>query len=214
MSLHTYNDSLGRFPQTAMPHPRLPLEERLSWFVTVMPFIESNRIYNKMDRDQGWAAEENRFAALLVVRSFQCPAYPEQRPVSTLAPTHYPGLTGLGADAAALPRDDPRAGFFGDERKLVYEDFKGRGSDIVVMAETTRASGAWTAAGTPTSRCVDPNGGPYIGRGGQFGGMHSGGANAALADGTVRLFSDRMDPAAWEALATLRGRPAGAGGGE
>lgn len=208
LSLHDYQAFYGSFPEAAMPNPALPAEGRLSWLVAVVPFVESDNVYARMDKGKGWEAEENRFAALTPRAYLHCPAAPEGVPDSTLVPTFYVGLAGVGADAAALPAGDPRAGFFGYERKLTSKDIRGNEDNLLMAAETARAEGAWTAAGRPTVRGLERGGPPYLGDGGQFGGLHRGGANAVFADASVRFLPRRTAPEVLEALVTLR---AGAG---
>ncbi len=199
----TYN---GRFPGAAMPNPDLLPEKRLSWIVATIPFVEGTILFNKMEEEKAWDAEENRYLALTDVKLLQCPAYPERPSVSTLAPSDYLGIAGVGADAIALPAENSRAGFFGYERSIKMEDLKDRTGSVLIIAETSEASGAWTAAGTPTTRGLLPNDSAYIGAGGQFGGNHRGGANVAFVDGSVRLIEKSIDPAVWEAMATLSGK--------
>ena len=202
-SVSDYADANNSLPPAAMPNPALPTERRLSWLVLIMPYIEANRIYSKMDKDKGWEAEENRFAALTPFRCFQCPSYPQGTPVSTLAPTDYVGIAGVGADAAALPKSDPRAGFFGYGRQPTSKDIQGRTSTLLVAAETGRAFGSWTAAGPPTARGLE-DGSPFLGRGGQFGGLHREGTNVLMADDSVRLLGADTSADVLESMAVLR----------
>jgi prepilin-type processing-associated H-X9-DG protein len=102
--------------------------------------------------------------------------------------------------------EDRRAGFFGYERTFKLEDFKNHAGSILMLAETSQLNGAWTAAGLPTTRGLIPDGSPYMGAGGQFGGNHRHGANVAFADGSVRFVEQSIDPAVWEAMATLSGK--------
>jgi prepilin-type processing-associated H-X9-DG protein len=118
-------------------------------------------------------------------------------------PTHYLGPSGVGADAASLPAGAPGAGAFGYDRKLALADVQRPAADVLVVIETGNASGAWTAAGPPTVRGLDPGHLPYLGANGRFGGNHPGGANAAFADGSVRFLSDQMSPRELEALVTV-----------
>jgi prepilin-type processing-associated H-X9-DG protein len=209
LSLQNYEGTCRRFPAAAIPNPDLPPERRLSWVVDLVPFIEATDLYKKMDKTKGWDAEENRFAALFRWRTFNCPSYPERPPVSTLVPTHYLGASGLGPDAVSLPADAPGAGFFGYDRKLTRTDLQRPAADILALIETGNAGGAWTAAGPPTVRGLDPSRPPYLGADGTFGGNHPGGANAAFADGSVRFLSDRSSPRELEALVTINPRAAG-----
>jgi prepilin-type processing-associated H-X9-DG protein len=199
----TYAD---RFPEAAIPNPKLSPEKRLSWIVATVPFVEATNLYNIIDKEKSWDAEENRFAALLPLRYLECRSYPERPPTSTLSPTHYVGISGIGDEAIKLPREDPHAGAFGYDRSAKLTDLNRGTSKTVLVVETSQASGAWTAAGTPTTRGLDPNGAPYLGVNGQFGGNHPHGANAVFADGSVRFIEQTIDPAVWEQMATLSGR--------
>jgi prepilin-type processing-associated H-X9-DG protein len=207
-----YADSFhGTFPQAGELNPRSPRpveppEKRLSWLVAIFPYLEANTLYNDLSHDKTWDAEENRFAALTDCRIFQCPGYPDRPPASTLVSTHYVGITGIGADAITLPLDDPRAGILGYDRKVTEKDLSRGSSETVLVVETSQASGAWTAAGPPTARGLEPRGSAYFGGQGQFGGNHRGGANAGFADGSVRFIEQSIDPAVWEAMATLSGK--------
>ena len=205
MALGNYHDSWGRFPPAAVPNPDLPPEKRLSWLAAIMPYMESNSLWAKLDKKKPWDAEENRFAALTVFRAYQCPSYPSREPVSTLAPTHYLGIAGIGPEAALLPPDDPRAGFFGYERKLRLEDIKDSPDTTLLAVETSAADGSWTAGGSATVRGLDPSKPPYLGAEAQFGGNHKGGANAVFADASARFLHDSLDARVFEALATTAG---------
>jgi len=202
----------GRYPAAAMAIPEGPPgagpysiartwseqmlpERRLSWLVDLIPFIEQTDLYTRIDKTQGWDAEENRFAALLSVKLFHCPGYPERPPASTLWPSHYVGITGGGEDAAWLSSGDPRAGFFGYNRTASMKDL-GRGtSATLVAAETSAAEGAWTAAGE-TVRGFDA-------AGAHFGGNHRGGCQAVFADGSVRFLDAKLSEAEWMRMVVL-----------
>lgn len=194
------------FPRDAKDNPDLPLEKRLSWIVHIYPYVEASNLYSKMNHTKGWDAEENRFAATEVrLKIVVCPGCAALRG-HDFVPTCYVGITGIGADAVNLPIGDGRAGFFGYERTLKREDLKNRAGSILMLAETSQVHGSWTAAGSPTTRGLIPDGSPYIGTGGQFGGNHRQGVNVAFADGSVRFIEQPIAPAEWEAMATLSGK--------
>jgi hypothetical protein len=196
LSVENYRDTYERYPPAAMPNAGLPPEKRLSWLVHVMPFVEANDIYSRMDKTKGWDAEENRFAALLIFKTFQCPSYPDRPPTSTLLPAHYIGIAGIGEDAASLPAGDARAGFFGYEQTLHSKDLVRGASETAVATETSAAEGAWTAAGPPTVRGYDP-------ATSHFGGNHRGTCLLLFADASVRMIDAKMSDAEWKRMAVL-----------
>ena len=205
LALRNYSETMDHCPSAAEPNPDLPPERRLSWLVTLGPYIEASNPCVGMERKKGWDAEENRYLALTTIKLFHCPAFPEQPPVSTLFPTHYIGIAGLGADAATLPQGDASAGFFGYKRNLSRAEIEGSANALLVAIETSHPSGAWTAGGPPTVRGLEENGVPYLGADGQFGGLHPGGTNALFADGSVRFLAPSTDPALMRAMVTIRG---------
>ncbi len=206
LAIRNYHESHNQFPKAALPNPELPPEGRQSWIVEIWPFVEAGPLYSRIDHKKAWDAEENRFAALTILRTLQCPAHRERPPDSAFFSSHYLGIAGLGVDAIDLSLEDSRAGFFGYDRTLRLKDLKDRADSLLMIAETSKARGAWTAAGPPTSRGLDPSRSPYLGVDGQFGGNHPSGANVVFADGSVRLIEKTIDPAVCEAMATLSGK--------
>jgi prepilin-type processing-associated H-X9-DG protein len=202
----SYHDSHKHFPLAGEQNAALLPQERLSWFVSIGPYVESTYLYLKADRTKGWNAEENRYLALTGMGYVQCPGYPDRLPESTLMPTHYVGIAGLGVDAAALAEDNPDAGFFGYERKLSFDTLKRPSSTVLVAVETLYAHGAWSASGPPTARGVVEDS-PYLGADGQFGGIHAAGANALFADCSVQCLNESVDPRLFKAMATMASNP-------
>src|SRR5437870_3825015 len=168
-SVHEYESMNGSVTRAARPNLNLPFERRLSWLVEIVPYVQADPLYSRLALEKAWDEEDNRFAGLTMWKVFECPGYPDRPPDSTFAPTHYIGVAGTGLDAAELEKDDPRAGFFGYERRLAPGDISSA-STLLMAMETSRASGSWTAAGPPTVRGLDLDGVPYLGINGQFGG--------------------------------------------
>ena len=75
----------------------------------------------------------------------------------------------------------------------------------MLIAETARISESWLQDGHATIRGLDPTAKPYIGPGGQFGGLHGAGAWVAMADGSVRWVDASINPKIFEALSTMAG---------
>jgi hypothetical protein len=197
----------GQFPAAAQGFPDRPCKNRngFSWQLAIVPYVESTDLFVNIDKDKGWDAEENRYLAVYSLIPFRCPCSRDRIPESTFEPTEYIGIAGLGPDAAALPMDDPRAGFFGDERMLSAAQILDHKCTLLAVLETSKAHGAWTAPGPSTVRGLDPNAPPYLGINGQFGGNHPGIANALFADASVRAIRQTIDPSVLESIATIQG---------
>lgn len=214
ISVHHYHDVHKKLPAAAVPNPNLPLGKRLSWIVALSPYLEIGS--PKVDNDRAWDDPENRViwahgmdASKWVVRELRfliCPANPIRNAAGLPGVTHYVGITGVGADAVSLPVGDRRCGVFGYDRTLTLKDITDGTSDTMLIAETMRDNGPWTAGGRATARGLAQDGSPYVGDGGQFGSTHGDGANVAFADGSRRFLRSTISPAVFEALATVAGR--------
>jgi hypothetical protein len=186
-------------------------ERRLSYFATLLPYMEQRPGTNvkyadvaaKLDFHEPWDADANQTARQTTIPSYAC------RDDTGLLPdvkgtTNYVGITGIGPDAARLPKDSPRAGFFGYDRTVGDADIKAGTSYLVILTETTMDNGPWVAAGRPTLRDVPPDDASYLGPGRPFGGLHHGGANVLHVDGSVLLLNDAINAEVFRSLMPLR----------
>jgi prepilin-type processing-associated H-X9-DG protein len=203
LAVHDYHSTFNCFPPGAMPNPNLPPEKRFGWLFA-LDYVEENFIIPKCDKNKAWNAEENLWAAEMPNYWYRCPSI-DLPPANTFFPTHYLGIAGVGKDAATLPKDDPKAGIFGYDRKITFNDIKDGTYLTLMVVETAWPRGAWTAGGPDTVRGLDPEDSPYMGSQGPFGGNHSGGTNTLFADGSVHFLKAPFDPATFEAMATFNG---------
>jgi hypothetical protein len=130
--------------------------------------------------------------------------------------TAYLGVAGVGADAPDLPAGDSRAGAFGYDRRTPLAAIKDGTANTLLVFESARDNGPWARGGPATVRGLDPGDRPYLGTGRPFGGTHftengvfrrgkSLGCQAAMADGSVHFFQEKVAPEVLEALATIAG---------
>jgi uncharacterized protein DUF1559 len=213
LSVHNYASANVYLPTVTMLDRRLPREswlprdKQMSWQVSILAYLEGGPLYGQIARDKTWDAEENRFAALTYIPPYQCPQYLDAPRTNTLSPTNYIGITGLGADSADLPLDDPRAGCFGFERVVTLEDITSLGgtTNLLAILETTRTSESWTTGGQATARGMVFDGEPVIGNGALFGEFGHNGAHGAMANGTVRFFASSTDRGLLKRISTIQG---------
>jgi prepilin-type N-terminal cleavage/methylation domain-containing protein len=225
LAIQGYRDSTNAFPPGNVPGTTLPPDQRFSFYWVILPYYEATPT-PKLDPTKAWDDPGNVAAFGTMPRwPFQCPDWTEHRwrpspgrpdpATGHLAHTNYVGVAGLGADAATLPDDHPRAGIFGYDRRLKTEQVKDGLSNTLLLLETGRDVGPWLRGGAATVRGVDPSDAPPVGDGRPFGGAHlsdgsSGsktprGGHAVLADGSVRKLSDGLDAGVLGRLATAAG---------
>jgi prepilin-type processing-associated H-X9-DG protein len=169
-AIQKYHDNHGdTYPTGAHGPAELSPERRLSFHAAVLPWLEQRpgvavnyaAIAGKLDFQEPWDAPANNAARTTTIPTYAC-----RDDVGLLPDVHgttnYVGITGVGADAALLPKDDPRAGFFGYDRVVhhdaVRSDIKAGTSYLVIATETPIDNGPWVAAGRPTLRYVPLSG--------------------------------------------------------
>jgi prepilin-type processing-associated H-X9-DG protein len=132
-----------------------------------------------------------------------CPAAVATKPAQGDGLLYYPGMAGVGPNAATKAFDEPGAGLFRYDAPTRVADVKKGLANTLVLLETADRPGPWIAGGPTSVRPLDPAREPYLGPGRPFGGTHFGGANAAFADGSGRFLSNSISPDVLERLACI-----------
>ncbi len=207
MALHTF-ESTGR-PQNATAQtnsaarffprggigPGATPDERLSWIVQLLPYLEPLRA--QFDIEKGYAG--NSAAAGSPIKVFHCPL----GTASAAEPvTHYVAMSGIGIDAASRPTGQPGNGFMGYDRDTSAAMVKDGAANTIALMETRSGLGPWACGGTSNLRGFDPAAMPLHGDGRPFGG-HPDVIPAAMVDGSVRYIPATIDPKALAAAITI-----------
>ena len=176
-AMHDYNSANGTFPPAAICDPAgKPL---LSWRVTILPYIEGGALYNQFKLDEPWDGPHNSKLIPLMPKVY---AHPGDPPAN--GQTHYRVFVGNGAafdwcTGAHFPVDFPDGT-----------------TNTILVAEAATAV-PWTK---PDELDYDPNG-PLPALDNQF----SGGSQAALVDGEVRMISSSTSQQTLRAAITRNG---------
>jgi Protein of unknown function (DUF1559) len=204
LAMLCYYQITGSFPSGTVPNASLPPADRLGVYVPVSPYLEEQELYNRIDQTQPWHGGGNGSVAGVRIGILICPNAARVAPTAP-QPTTSIGIAGRGIDAPSLPKTDPRAGIFGYDRQTTLADIKDGAANTMMFAESGRVMGSWLQGGPATVRGLDPTNVPYISPGRQFGGLHDDIAVIAMADGSVRVVSESIDPKVFEAMATIAG---------
>jgi prepilin-type N-terminal cleavage/methylation domain-containing protein/prepilin-type processing-associated H-X9-DG protein len=175
-------------------------EERLSWMVKLLPYLEQVSLFRQFDLEKGYAG--NLRAAQMGVGPFLCPASKEAATVEAV--THYIAMSGIGHDAARQPAGAAGNGFLGYDRLTSIAMITDGTSNTIALVETRVGLGPWARGGASTLRGFDPADVPLHGDHRPFGG-HAGGMNAAMADCSVRFLPASIDAQRLAAAITIAG---------
>ena len=208
-----YHNTYESLPAGTVRNRSLAPEQRLSWLVELMPFLEAKTSVDRLKLSDAWDSDNNFPYLIGPVKRFLCPADPDRGGKQSPGLTHYVGVAGIGEDAAFLPLDSPNAGAFGYDRRVSFKDFDRGLSGCMLVSEIGSHHGPWAAGGRATVRGLNPGGRAYLSRDGQFGSWHRPPApNVLFADGSVRSLSIYTPPAVFEAMATIHANPQEASG--
>lgn len=188
------------FPAGTLDVAKLPPDRRLSWIVPGLGRLGYADVGRGIDLAAPWDAAPNRAAAITILPMLICPAILDNRARNGAAALHYPGLAGVGANAAQKSASAQGAGIFRYDGPTLAIDVKDGLSNVLMLLESGSHPGPWIAGGPSTVRPLDPVQRPYIGVGRPFGGAHIGGANAAMADGSGRFITEKIDSRVLELL--------------
>lgn len=180
--------------------PAGPPEERLSWMVAILPYLEQAWLHRRFDMKAGYAG--NLSAAQTGLTLFRCPD--ANLPVGD-ASTHYVAMAGIGTDAASRPAGADGNGFMGYDRQTSSTSIRDGLANTIALVETSSGVGPWARGGTSTLRGFDPADTPWCGERHVYGGLHTGGAQVAMADGSVRMIFSRIDSKKLAAAITIAG---------
>jgi prepilin-type processing-associated H-X9-DG protein len=176
-------------------------EERLSWMVSLLPYLEQDSLYRQIDLEKGYAG--NVPAVQTKIHNFLCPGWKEAATADAV--TNYVAISGIGLDAATRPVGASGNGFMGYDRLITRSMIKDGISNTIALMETRSGLGPWARGSPSTLRGFDPADPPGPGDRAPFGSGHAGGINAAYADGLVHFLPYTTDTATLAAMITIDG---------
>ena len=183
-----------------------------SWMVRLLPHMGYGALADSYQMDKPWSDPENLPLTHLTVPQFLAPGDSRQQwrgaPYQGMGLTHYVGVSGaeasMGMPAAALSRQDPKAGVFGYDGIATPEQITDGQSNTLLMLNVQNNPGPWAVGGGATIRGVGPNSfAPHVGFADQR--KQNRGVMALMADGSVRFISANVDPQLFQALSTTHG---------
>jgi hypothetical protein len=202
LSIHNYHDTFDNLPLATVPNDELKPDERLSWMIETLPFMEQIAVSEKINKKEKWNSPANSTLTKVVIPLNLNPSYERKLSPDGYGVTNYVGVAGVGENAIDSVKIDSHSGIFNQSRVTKFKDVKdGLSNTLLMMEVTEKSSGPWAQGGNSTVRAFTKK--PYINGPDGFGGAESSGFNAAMADGSVRFFTSNINPELLERLATI-----------
>lgn len=193
--LTVYRERTGAFPAGTMGTGSV--EDRLGWQAL---FREETEGVPIPDRSQSWRAAVNDSFVRRRATELQWPDLPRNVSESGYPATHLAGMSGVGADAARLPKSDPRAGIFGEDRRTTIDDIRDGLSSTIMVVGVEHRPAAW-ASGYEGLRSLTAE--PYLAGPDGLGTGQLDGMFVLLADGSVRFVPKETDPRILRRMAAM-----------
>jgi hypothetical protein len=195
-----YRTKNGHFPSPAAEREGLPPTERLSWLAQlVATMIQPDRPAPSWS--DSWRSQRNERFVRQRIPELLNPSIDRLTGVENYPATHFAGVAGVGADAADLPVDHPRAGIFGNNRSTRLQDIRDGASNTLMVVGVTRDLGSWAGNGKSTVRALTQE--PYVNG---PDGIGTGSADRMMvlkADGSVQEMSAKTDPRILRRMAAM-----------
>lgn len=181
LALHNYHSTYNMFPAAHLNS--LEGTPKLSWRVSILPFIgEANR-YNNYQFNDPWDSPHNLSLQAPLPLAYACPSHSAPGTINTA----YVTITGSHS-------------VLGDGKCHAIPDITDGTSNTVMVVEATQLGIPWSQPKDidekTFTRVGDPNG---------MSSNHVGGVHVLLADGSVRFISNNVDPKIMKQLITRDG---------
>ena len=208
LAMHNYHDTFQAFPTGTIPSKKLKPEERQSWHVLLLPFMDQAPLYNQLQVDQRESAQWDRDDLIQLhgtrLPGLCNPSHSAGHKPDEPATTDYVGWAGVGKDAPTEKCKAEKKGIFGYDRTTKMRDITdGTSNTIMVSDVVAKDRGPWAQGGPSTIRALTTK--PYVNGPDGIGSPHAGGFHVLLADGSVRFVSQNIDQDTLESLATRAG---------
>ena len=179
LALYNYEERYGALPPAYIVDPQgRPLH---SWRTLILPYLEQEPLYKKIDLSKPWNDPANSDAYNTVPAIYRCTS-------ATLPPNYTSYLGSVGENACFHPTE-PRA---------ISEIIDGTTNTLIVFEVAEENAVHWMAPLDASEDMV-----LKFGKNGKL--AHPGGTQLALADGSVRFISADMPPATLHALISIAG---------
>jgi len=203
LALQNHHSAHMEFPVggTGWRGPWTPDETQIAWSAFLLPFMDQNNVFEQIDFDEAFDSPVNAIAAEAVIETFVCPSSLRGSELSDgRGPSDYGGMFG---ERITGP-NQPAKGLMVYGAARSHRDIPDGSSNTIIVAEDSDFSdGQWINGLNIFDQAFAINAAPEFEN--DIRSRHPGGANAALADGSVHFLDETVDLEVLAALCTRAG---------
>jgi prepilin-type N-terminal cleavage/methylation domain-containing protein/prepilin-type processing-associated H-X9-DG protein len=202
LALHLYHNSNSAFPAgTTEWRPFRstdPNQRQLAWSAFLLPFIEQDNVFQKLDIGQAFDAVDNQEAAAEVISVYLCPSSQRDSDrVEGRGACDYGGIFG----ERITGRNSPPKGTMLIGVPVAIGEIRDGTSNTLIVAEDSRwHEGQWINGRNIFDQAFAINQAPGFEN--DIRSEHPGGANGVFCDGSVRFLDESMSLPVLAAICT------------
>jgi prepilin-type N-terminal cleavage/methylation domain-containing protein len=174
---------------------------QLAWSAYLLPFIEEQAVYERLDLETPFDSEENADAASSMLSVYICPvSLRGAQLVDGRGPCDYGGIYG---ERITSRNDPPKGTMLYDQPIRIREITDGTSHTLIVAEDSQFRDGQWINGRNIFDQAFAINQAPNFEN--DIRSQHRGGANAVCADGSVHFLVDTTDLTLLAGLCTRAG---------
>ncbi len=203
IGLHNYHNALGCFPPGGIEprSPWKPQARQLAWSVFLLPYIEQQPLYDRLDTNKPFDAPENAEPAATILPVYICPSVPQGNQLRVgRGPCQYGGIYG---ERIVSPNNPPKGVMLYDRAVSIAEITDGTSATLILSEDSHFDDGQWINGRNVFDQAFAINQAPSFEN--DIRSEHPGGANGLFCDGSARFLAETMPLPTLAALCTRAG---------
>jgi prepilin-type N-terminal cleavage/methylation domain-containing protein len=201
VALAAYHDLHHTFPPGGVEFrlkPKGP-ERQLAWCVFLLPQLEQQTVYDRLDLSAAFDSPKNADGAASVLEVFICPSVPhESYLASGRGCSDYGGIYG---ERITKPNSPPRGTMLYDRAIAAHEITDGLSTTLMISEDSAWPDGQWINGRNVFDQAYAINA-VVTPLENEIRSLHPLGANALLADGSARFISQSIELGVLSAICT------------
>jgi hypothetical protein len=204
LALQLYHSALACFPPGGIEFRTQlrPNGRQLAWSVFLLPYLEQQPLYDRLDTSKGFDAPENAAAAATVLAVYICPSVPRGfERQSGRGGCLYGGIYG---ERITSPNDPPKGMMLYDRSLTIAEILDGTANTLIISEDSGFSDSQWINARNIFDQAYAINQAPSFEN--DIRSEHPSGAHGLFCGGSVRFLYETMDLRTLAAICTRAGR--------
>lgn len=203
IALHSYHSAHEQFPTGGIEWRggNDPARRQLAWSAFLLPYLEQQSVYDRLDLSTPFDSSENAVAAAALLPVYVCPDSDRGLKLSQgRGPIDYGGIFGERISSRNWP---PKGVMLYDQAVAIRDVTDGTSHTLIVAEDSSWPDGQWINGRNIFDQAFAINQAPAFEN--DIRSQHPQGANATFCDGSVRFLPEQMELYVLAAICTRAG---------